>query len=185
MPVFETSEAEAEKFHKEHGEFVFVHKDEETESWLVALKKGAKIFVPKALNFNRSVAGQIPTGWSAERFGIPKAIVDQVDPVTLFTLVSTVESLISSGITDPYEFYNYIHVSELGNCIGGGMGGARSLQKMYKGRFQDVDVQKDILQETFINTMPAWINLLLFSASGPIKTPVGACAVRLLLVCFF
>lgn len=37
-------------------------------------------------------------------------------------------------------------------------------------------VQGDILQETFINTMPAWVNLLLLSSSGPIKTPVGACA---------
>lgn len=37
-------------------------------------------------------------------------------------------------------------------------------------------VQNDILQESFINTMPAWVNMLLISSSGPIKTPVGACA---------
>eukprot|EP00122_Pirum_gemmata_P009880 Pgem_evm1s9120 len=48
---------------------------------------------------------------------------------------------------------------------------------MYKDRFTDpTAVQGDILQESFINTMPAWINLLLLSSSGPIKTPVGACA---------
>lgn len=34
----------------------------------------------------------------------------------------------------------------------------------------------DVLQETFINTVPAWVNMLLLSASGPILTPVGACA---------
>jgi fatty acid synthase subunit alpha, fungi type len=34
----------------------------------------------------------------------------------------------------------------------------------------------DVLQETFINTVPAWVNMLLLSASGPIVTPVGACA---------
>jgi phosphopantetheine--protein transferase-like protein len=39
-----------------------------------------------------------------------------------------------------------------------------------------VDVQGDILQETFINTTAAWINMLLLSSSGPVKTPVGACA---------
>jgi 3-oxoacyl-(acyl-carrier-protein) synthase len=43
-------------------------------------------------------------------------------------------------------------------------------------RFMEKQVQGDILQETFINTMPAWVNLLLLSSSGPIKTPVGACA---------
>ena len=32
------------------------------------------------------------------------------------------------------------------------------------------------LQETFINSVPAWVNMLLLSASGPILTPVGACA---------
>jgi fatty acid synthase subunit alpha len=37
-------------------------------------------------------------------------------------------------------------------------------------------VQNDILQESFINTMAAWVNMLLMSSSGPIKTPVGACA---------
>lgn len=43
-------------------------------------------------------------------------------------------------------------------------------------RFLEKPVQGDILQESFINTMPAWINMLLLSSSGPIKTPVGACA---------
>ena len=36
--------------------------------------------------------------------------------------------------------------------------------------------ENPLQQETFINTMPAWVNLLLLSSSGPIKTPVGACA---------
>jgi fatty acid synthase subunit alpha, fungi type len=36
--------------------------------------------------------------------------------------------------------------------------------------------QADMLQESFINTMPAWVNMLLLSSSGPIKAPVGACA---------
>merc|ERR1712054_14686 len=34
----------------------------------------------------------------------------------------------------------------------------------------------DVLQETFINTTAAWINMLMLSGSGPVKTPVGACA---------
>ena len=49
------------------------------------------------------------------------------------------------------------------------MGGMLSQQQMYKHRFMDLDIQKDILQETFVNTMSAWINLLLLSASGQVS----------------
>ena len=143
---------------------------------MVRLKKGATLYIPKALRFDRLVAGQIPTGWDAKRYGVPEDIVQQVDPITLYVLVSTVESLIASGVTDPYEFYKYVHVSEVGNTSGGGVGGMKAIQKMYRDRFLDKPVQSDILQENFINTMPAWVNMLLLSSSGPIKTPVGACA---------
>ncbi|CAK5093452.1 unnamed protein product, partial [Aphanomyces euteiches] len=37
-------------------------------------------------------------------------VAEAVDPITLFTLVSTAQALISAGITDPYEFYQYAHV---------------------------------------------------------------------------
>jgi 3-oxoacyl-(acyl-carrier-protein) synthase len=144
--------------------------------WVVKLKKGATLFVPKALRFDRLVAGQIPSGWSAARYGVPEDIVDQVDPVTLFVIVSTVEALVSSGITDPYEFYEYVHVTELGNTSGGGVGGMKAFKGMFRERLLNRPVQNDILQESFINTMPAWVNMLLLSSSGPIKTPVGACA---------
>lgn len=82
----------------------------------------------------------------------------------------------SSGITDPFEFYKYVHLSEVGNCSGSGMGGVSALRGMFKDRYLDQPVQNDILQESFINTMSAWVNMLLISSAGPIKTPVGACA---------
>ena len=144
--------------------------------WFVRLKKGAQIWVPKALQFDRLVAGQIPTGWDPKRYGLPPDIVDQVDPVTLFVLVSTAEALISAGMTDPYEFYEYVHVTEVGNTSGGGVGGMEANKSIYCGRMLENPIQKDILQENFINTMPAWVNMLLLSSSGPIKTVVGACA---------
>ena len=84
-----------------------------------------------------------------------------------------------SGITDPYEWYEHVHVSELGNCLGSSMGGLSSLRKMHRGRYLDRAVQGDILQETFVNTTGAWINMLLTSSAGPIRTPVGACATSL------
>jgi len=84
-----------------------------------------------------------------------------------------------SGVTDPYELYQYVHPSEVGSALGSGMGGMQSLSAMFRDRRSELDVQKDILQETFINTTAGWVNLLLLSASGPIKIPVGACATAL------
>ena len=175
LDPFETSRETAEEFKREHNGKVEIFELDSGE-YSVRLKKGASLWIPKALKFDGLVAGQIPTGWDAKRYGVPDDIVEQVDQVTLFVLVCTVEALLASGITDPYEFYKYVHISEVGNCVGSGLGGTTALRGMYKDRFMDKPVQKDILQESFINTMPAWMNMLLLSSTGPIKTPVGACA---------
>ena len=175
LDSFEASKETAEEFKREHDDKVETFELDSGE-YTVRLKKGASLLIPKALKFDRLVAGQIPTGWNAKNYGIPDDIIEQVDPVTLFVLVCTVESLLASGITDPYEFYKYVHLSEVGNCVGSGIGGTTALRGMYKDRFMDRPVQKDILQESFINTMSAWVNMLLISSTGPIKTPVGACA---------
>ncbi|KAF7856304.1 hypothetical protein EAF04_009832 [Stromatinia cepivora] len=176
LEPFETSKETAEEFKREHGDKAEIFEIPESGEYLVRMRKGATLLIPKALRFDRLVAGQIPTGWDAKKYGIPDDIISQVDPVTLFVLVCTVESLLASGITDPYEFYQYVHISEVGNCIGSGIGGTTALRGMYKDRFLDKPLQKDILQESFINTMSAWVNMLLISSTGPIKTPVGACA---------
>lgn len=176
LDPFEASKETAEEFKREHGSKVEIFEIPESGQYTVRLKKGAGLWIPKALRFDRLVAGQIPTGWDAKRYGVPEDIISQVDPVALFVLVSTVEALLSAGITDPYEFYKYVHVSEVGNCVGSGMGGAAALRGMHRDRFLDKPLQNDILQESFINTMSAWVNMLLLSSSGPIKTPVGACA---------
>lgn len=176
LEPFEASKETAEQYKLEHGDLCEIFEIEESGEYTVQILKGATLFVPKALRFDRLVAGQIPTGWNAKTYGIPEDTISQVDPITLYVLVSTVEALLSAGVTDPYEFYKYVHVSEVGNCSGSGMGGVSALRGMFKDRYSDKPVQNDILQESFINTMAAWVNMLLLSSSGPIKTPVGACA---------
>ncbi|KZZ94194.1 fatty acid synthase subunit alpha [Moelleriella libera RCEF 2490] len=176
LEPFEASKETAEEFKREHGDKVEIFEIPDSGEYIVRMKRGASLWIPKALRFDRLVAGQIPTGWDAKRYGIPEDIISQVDPVTLYLLVSTAEALLSAGITDPYEFYKYVHVSEVGNCVGSGMGGSVALRGMHRDRFLDKPLQNDILQESFINTMAAWVNMLLLSSSGPIKTPVGACA---------
>ncbi|KAI1503132.1 fatty acid synthase subunit alpha [Biscogniauxia marginata] len=176
LEPFEGSKDTAEEFKRQHGDKCEIFEIPETGEYIIRMKRGASLWIPKALRFDRLVAGQIPTGWDAKKYGVPEDIISQVDRVTLYVLVSVAETLLSSGIIDPYEFYKYVHVSEVGNCIGSGMGGMSALTGMYSKRRMDQAVQNDILQESFINTMAAWVNMLLLSSSGPIKTPVGACA---------
>lgn len=178
LEPFEVSAETAQDFKREHGDKCDITELESGE-YRVSLRSGTILMIPKATKFNHAVGGQIPTGWDPRTYGIPEEIVSQVDPTTLYALVSTVEAFLSAGITDPYEIYEHIHVSEIGNCIGGGLGGQTSLHKMFKQRYLDRQVQKDILAETFINTTSAWVNMLLLGGSGPIKTPVGACATSL------
>jgi phosphopantetheine--protein transferase-like protein len=168
--------AEAMEFRTQLGAGNVDIRPAEGGQWEMKLKKGAVLHIPKAKSFDRLVAGQVPDGWDALRYGVPQDIVHQVDPVTLHTIVATGEALISAGITDPYEFYHYVHVSDVGNSSGGGMGGMRAIRRIFGERMLQKSMQSDILQESFINTMTAWVNMLLLSSSGPIKTPVGACA---------
>jgi 3-oxoacyl-(acyl-carrier-protein) synthase len=51
----------------------------ESGEWCVKFKKGARVFIPKSVKFDRVVAGQIPTGWDAKKYGIPEDIIAQVD----------------------------------------------------------------------------------------------------------
>ncbi|OJJ42478.1 hypothetical protein ASPZODRAFT_105188 [Penicilliopsis zonata CBS 506.65] len=181
LPPLEVSPEVAQQLVNEHGEALVDVSPQGGagggSQYTVKIKKGAVLMIPKSLQYDHAVAGQVPTGWDARTYGIPDDIAASVSRATLFTLVSAVEALIASGITDPYELYQYIHVSEFGNCIGSGLGGVMALKKLFKDRYLDQEeVQKDILQETFINTAAAWVNMLLLASSGPIRTAVGACA---------
>ncbi|TFK33214.1 fatty acid synthase [Crucibulum laeve] len=178
LEAIEVSDSEAQKFKLQHGDKCDIWAGEGGQ-WFAKFKKGACVYVPKAFTFSRTVAGQIPTGWDAGRYGIPDDIIAQTDRATLWALVCTAEALNMSGITDPYELYKHMHPSEVGTAIGSGMGGVTSMAKMFKDRRDEREVQNDILQETFINTTAGWVNLLLLSSSGPVKIPVGACATAL------
>ncbi len=53
------------------------------DKWMIRIRKGAVVSIPKALRFDRNVCGQVPTGFDAKRLGVPPEIADSVDPVTL------------------------------------------------------------------------------------------------------
>jgi fatty acid synthase subunit alpha, fungi type len=176
LPEFDSTLATAEAFKLRHGDKVTIRRAGNPDEYKVQIKRGAHILVPKTLPFDGVVAGQIPTGWNPVKYGIPEDLIAQVDPVTLYALCCAAEALYSAGIVDSLEIFKHIHVSELGNFIGPSAGGATKTRSMYKDRYLDKQVQGDVIQETYINTPAAWINMLLLGSAGPIKTPVGACA---------
>ncbi|KAJ2817765.1 fatty acid synthase alpha subunit Lsd1, partial [Coemansia sp. 'formosensis'] len=180
MEPFEVTADEAATFKVQNGSNVDIWENTAGGSWSVKFLKGALIRVPMALKESRLVAALVPTGWDPRRYGIPDDVVKQVDFVTCYALVATVEALVRSGITDPYELYRYFHVSEVGNTTGSGLGGCRSMQDIFRNRFLDKGLKNDVLQETFISTVQAWVNMLLMSSSGPVKPAVGACATTVL-----
>ncbi|KAJ4320235.1 hypothetical protein N0V94_003499 [Neodidymelliopsis sp. IMI 364377] len=177
LPEFEVGLSTAEALRMKHGQSVVLISPEDSDQVRIRLLAGARIMVPKTMPLVSSlVAGLLPRGWNALRYGISDDIVQQVDPITLFTLACVSDAFYSSGICDPAEVFQYIHRSELGIFLGSCMGGTQKTKEMYQDVFLDKQVQSDILQETYLNTPAAWINMLLLGGAGPIKTPVGACA---------
>ncbi|KAI1269286.1 putative fatty acid synthase alpha subunit FasA [Xylariaceae sp. FL1019] len=177
LPAFSTSESLARSFQQRHGDKVNIFPESsDSENWTVVVKRGATFFMPRSTGGHQSVAGQLPKGWNAATYGIPEDIIAQVDPVTLYVLCCVCEAMFSAGVEDPFEFYKHIHVSELGVYVGSGAGSLKSMRDMYRRRYRDNPVKGDVLQETFLNSMAAWTNMLLFGAAGPLKTPTGTCA---------
>ncbi|KAI0380212.1 putative 3-oxoacyl-synthase [Hypomontagnella monticulosa] len=179
LEPFNASFETAMEFVREQGDKVEIKQIAKSDQFSVQLKKGATLMIPKARIFDRIVGGQLPNGWDPTVYGLPADICESVDRCTQMALVCAAETFLSAGITDVYELYKTIHVSELANCVGSGMGGGQSLQKLYRQRFLDRPVQSDILAEVFINTTGAWLNMLLMASNGPTRTPVGACATAL------
>lgn len=177
LPEFDATLATAEAFKLKHGDGVVIRQMEEPDSFRVRVKAGAHIMIPKAVPLPSSViAGMMPTGWDAAKYGVSEDIINQVDTVTLYTICCVSEAFLSAGIEDPMEIFKYIHVSEIGNFIGSSLGGTEKNRQMFRDVYLDKNVQGDVIQETNLNTPAAWVNMLLLGGSGPIKTPVGACA---------
>lgn len=110
---------------------------------------------------------------------MPEDVATSVTRPGLYALCCVAEAFLCAGITDVYELYRYIHPTEVGNCIGSGAGGSTALQAFHERRLLGKEVPNDILSDAFVGSVAAWINLLLLSASGPIKTAAGTCATSL------
>jgi 3-oxoacyl-(acyl-carrier-protein) synthase len=67
----------------------------------------------------------------------------------------------------------YVHVSQVGNTIGGGFGGMKSVRAMHRAVLLEEPVLGDALQEQFINTVAAYVNMLLLSSRFDTQSSVA------------
>lgn len=177
LPEFEVSRGSAEALKSKHGDNVVVRPSSSEDTCLVRIRRGTSIAILKEVPFQAGVvAGLIPKGWDAQRYGVPPDLAQALEPSTLFTLCCVAEAFYSAGLPDPTEIFAHMHVAEFGNFLGTLMGGSSKVKSLYRDMLLDRPMASDTLADSFANTPAAWVNMLLLGASGPIKTPSGACA---------
>ncbi len=179
--AFTVASAEhAERYRSADPEHI---KLEATEGGAVRVRceRGARVRVSTTASLRRRVVGQVPDGWDATRYGVPKAMVEQVDRVTLYNLVATVEAFLAAGL-EPEELYEHLHITRVATTQSSGIGGMQKLRRLYHDPMLDRERQSDVLQETLINVISGWMVQAYVGSYGPISSPVGACATAALSV---
>lgn len=148
---------------------------ESADGWQVVRKAGGRIRVPRALPIDRDIAGQLPTGWHAERLGFDKSQVANMDPVALFNLLATAAAFRAAGLR-PEELWTHVAPERIGCSVGSGMGGMRAIQRLYAESKLAERRQTDALQESLINVTAAYPAMTFYGGAGPMVHPVAACA---------
>lgn len=88
LESIEASAEDSVQFKLQHGDKVEVYVEDGKN--LVRFKRGAKLFLPKAVDVfpDIGVAAQVPYGWDPAAYGIGEEIVEQVDQITLWGLAA-------------------------------------------------------------------------------------------------
>ena len=141
----------------------------------VVRRAGAVLKVRSALRLDRWIAGQLPAGWEARRYGVPGELVEQVDRTTLFLLIATAEAFVQAGL-EPEEMYGFLHPARVACTASSGIGGMRKLARLYQDFELGAERQGDGLQETLINVIAGWVVQSYLGSYGAMSIPVGACA---------
>ena len=173
--VFAVADAEqAELFRRQDPENVEVIADGD-DGYKVVRRAGSKVRVPRLAPLTRDVAGQLPEGFDATRYGFDANQLDQMDPVAIYNLIATNEAFRAAGIT-PEELWTAVHPARLACSQGSGIGGMRALKRLYTVPVLSEDRQTDVLQETLINVTAAWPGMSFHGGYGAMIHPVAACA---------
>lgn len=143
--------------------------------WTVTRHAGAKAAMPRKATLTRTVAGQMPDNFNPANWGIPAQMVDNMDRIAVWNLVTAVDAYISAGFT-PAEILRAVHPATVASTQGTGIGGMESLHKVFVSRFLGHERQSDILQESLPNVVAAHVMQSLVGGYGSMIHPVAACA---------
>ncbi|WP_417288397.1 fatty acid synthase subunit beta domain-containing protein [Corynebacterium variabile] len=155
--------------------FTRANHDEETGEWSVTRLPGARTRVPRRATLARKVGGQFPTDFDPARWGIPASMIEAVDRIAIWNLVTAVDAYLSAGFS-PAEILQAVHPSDVAMTQGTGFGGMTSMRKLFVDRFLEEDIPSDILQETLPNVVAAHTMQSYVGGYGAMIHPVGACA---------
>ena len=167
-------EAEARSYAEADPQFTVVEQTAFGE-WQVTRKSGAQVRVPRRATLNRRIGGLFPTDFDPARWGIPASMLDSIDPIAVWNLVSAVDAFVSAGFS-PAELLRVVHPATVASTQGTGFGGMRSMHKLFVDRFLGEEYPQDILQETLPNVVAAHTMQSYVGGYGSMINPVGACA---------
>ncbi len=152
-----------------------IARDVDSGEWVVTRLQGAVVAVPRRATMSRTVGGQFPTGFDSQKWGIPASMVDSVDPIALWNIVTAVDAYVSAGFT-PAEILQSVHPSLVASTQGTGFGGMHSMRRLYLDRFLNRQIPTDILQEALPNVVAAHVMQSYVGGYGNMIQPVSACA---------
>ena len=167
------SEATARDILEADPEFVSIA--EVDGEWQVTRRQGATVKVPRKATLTRTVAAQMPDDFDAAKWGIPEHMLDSLDRMAVWNLVTAVDAFTQAGFS-PAELLRSIHPGQVATTQGTGIGGMESLHKVFVTRFLGEERPSDILQEALPNVIAAHTMQSLVGGYGSMIHPIGACA---------
>lgn len=147
----------------------------EDGEWEVTRLAGAQARLPRRATLTRTVGGQFPTGYDASKWGLSPALLEGMDRIAAWNLVSAVDAFLTAGFS-PAELLQAVHPADVASTQGTGFGGMTSMRKLFVDRFLGEDYPQDVLQETLPNVVAAHTMQNFIGGYGPMVQPVSACA---------
>lgn len=167
--------AAAATFVESDPEHTTARPDEESGEWIVTRAKGTPVQVPRRMAMSRYVGGQIPEGFDPSVYGIPADMMDNLDRVSLWNLVCTVDAFLASGFS-PAELLGAVHPGLVSSTQGTGIGAMESLRSLYIDGILGLPRANDVLQEALPNVIAAHVMQAYVGGYGQMVHPVAACA---------
>ncbi|WP_254873004.1 beta-ketoacyl synthase N-terminal-like domain-containing protein [Schaalia sp. Marseille-Q2122] len=143
--------------------------------WQVTRKSGGQARVPRRATVTRRIGGQFPTDFDPSRWGIPASMIDSIDRIAVWNLVTAVDAFVSAGFS-PTELLQIVHPADVASTQGTGFGGMTSMHRLFVDRFLGEEFPQDILQETLPNVVAAHTMQSYIGGYGSMINPVSACA---------